>query len=117
VLYLDKDRIYQVLFNLLQNAIKYSPTKSVIHTTVEKVKDDMVVSVKDHGVGIPDEHIPKIFDRFYRVFDDRDRTFPGLGIGLYIAQEIVARHGGMIKVQSEVGKGSTFSFSLPTKSK
>ncbi|MEP6583984.1 MAG: ATP-binding protein [Ginsengibacter sp.] len=109
----DRDRIAQVLTNLITNAIKYSPAahKIDIYTSLEK--KGITVSVKDQGVGISKENQDKIFERFYRVSGPDYQTFPGMGIGLYISQEIVRRQGGRIWVQSEKGKGSTFCFELP----
>lgn len=78
-------------------------------------EDSVVVHVQDYGVGIPKQPLDKIFERFYRVYGTQ-RTFPGLGIGLYIVYDIVNRHGGEVWVESPEGKGSTFSFSLPLSS-
>ena len=75
------------------------------------------MSVQDFGIGMSKEHLGRIFERFYRVYDGNDKTFPGLGIGLYISSEIVKRHGGKLWVESELGKGSTFSFSIPIDSR
>lgn len=109
----DKDRIGQVLINLLTNAIKYSPDAQQV--TVGAVQRDkhVEVYVQDRGMGISSEHQHKIFDRFYRVGGRDDNTYPGLGIGLYIANEIVKRHNGSMRVKSAPGKGTRFSFSLP----
>ncbi len=112
----DKDRIGQVLTNLLTNAIKYSPHADMIIVRVTAAQDDAVVSVQDFGIGIEKEHLHHIFDRFYRVSDPEEKTYPGLGIGLYIAHEIIKRHGGALAVESEKGQGSVFSFTLPYKS-
>lgn len=110
----DRFRLEQVLNNFLSNAIKYSPGSKEIHLSVEKkAKEKQVVfSVKDFGIGIPSEKIPFIFQRFYRV-DEYSNRFQGLGIGLYIASEIVKRHSGKTWVESQFGKGSTFYFSVP----
>jgi PAS domain S-box-containing protein len=110
----DKDRIEQVIINLLANAIKYSPDMGQIEVRIQKAKNNRVaVSVKDHGIGIdPSEH-KKIFGRFYRVDGKNEQTFPGFGIGLFIANEIIERHNGIIKIDSEKGKGSVFTFTLP----
>lgn len=110
----DKHRIGQVLVNLIANAVKYSPKADKIVISMENSGDRVVVSVKDFGIGIASEHRDKIFDRFYRVHDIMDRTFPGLGMGLYISSEILKKNDGEIWVESEPGKGSKFSFSLPT---
>jgi len=109
----DKDRIGQVLTNLLTNAIKYSPGANsiVVHLTSEQ--DRAVVGVQDFGIGIEPEHQGHIFDLFYRVSDPEEKTYPGLGIGLHIAHEIIKRHKGDLWVVSEKGKGSLFRFTLP----
>ncbi len=111
--YADKERLSQVLINLLSNAIKYSPTHTPVKVRAIKDTDKMTVSVKDRGFGISKEHQQRIFDRFYRVYDNLDRTFPGLGMGLYISNEIIRRHDGKMWFRSQIGKGSTFYFSLP----
>ena len=112
----DKDRIGQLLTNLLTNAVKYSPLADTIIIRLTAVQDAIVVSVQDFGIGIEKEHLNHIFDRFHRVSDPEEKTYPGLGIGLYIAREIIQRHGGTLTVESEKGKGSLFSFTLPYKS-
>jgi signal transduction histidine kinase len=108
----DRDRIEQVVINLLANAIKYSPNAKNI-TVAADIKDkNIVVSVKDHGIGIPQDDIDNVFTRFFRV-RGLASTFAGLGIGLYISSEIIKRHGGDIWVESEIDKGSTFYFTIP----
>ncbi len=109
----DRDRIGQVLINLLNNAIKYSPQASTVVVRVAKDHNNALVSVQDFGIGIAKEHLQKIFERFYQVTDLEERTYPGLGIGLYISLEIVKRHGGQIWVESKKGEGTTFHFTLP----
>ena len=109
----DRDRIGQVLINLLNNAIKYSPQASTVVVRVAKDQNNTLVSVQDFGIGIAKEHLQKIFERFYQVTDPEERTYPGLGIGLYISLEIVKRHGGQIWVESKKGEGTTFHFTLP----
>jgi PAS domain S-box-containing protein len=111
--YADKFRIYQVLTNLLTNAIKYSPDKGVITVSAKTIKGAVIVSVKDQGIGIVKSEQKKIFDRLYQVTDPKEKTFPGLGMGLYISREIIKRHRGKIWVESEKAKGSTFYFTLP----
>jgi PAS domain S-box-containing protein len=109
----DKDRVGQVVTNLLTNAIKYSPQAHEVFVQMHSEQEAAVVSVQDFGIGIDDEHLSKIFTRFYRVSDPEEKTFPGLGIGLYLSLEIIKRHSGNLTVASEKGKGSVFSFSLP----
>ncbi|MES2431884.1 MAG: PAS domain S-box protein [Bacteroidota bacterium] len=109
----DKERIGQVLINFLTNAIKYSPNSNIININSTIEDDYAIVSVADKGIGINKADQQKIFDRFYRVEGKDEKTFPGFGIGLFIASEIIQRHKGKIKVESEPGKGSIFSFLLP----
>jgi signal transduction histidine kinase len=109
----DKDRIGQVIINLLSNAIKYSPKDDRIVVTLKEIKNASTVSVKDFGIGITEQQQKKIFDQFYQVNDPNEKTYPGLGIGLYISSEIIKRHGGELTVKSEKGKGSVFTFTLP----
>ena len=111
----DRDRIGQVVINLLTNARKYSPKNSKIIVKVQKNGTHAIVSVQDFGIGIAKPHQGRIFERFYQVTDVAEKTYPGLGIGLYISSEIVRRHNGKIWVESQKGKGSTFSFSIPLK--
>jgi K+-sensing histidine kinase KdpD len=115
VVYADRFRIYQVLTNLLTNAIKYSPPTKKIKVRVEKSGNFALVCVQDSGIGIAKEQQKRIFDRLYQVTDPKEKTFPGLGMGLYISKEIVKRHHGTIWVEGEKGKGSTFYFTLPLK--
>lgn len=112
-IYADKGRIGQVLINFLTNAVKYSPQSKEI--TVESYAEDnqVITSVKDSGIGISKANQEKIFERFYRVEGKNEKTFPGFGIGLFIAAEIIKRHHGKIWVESEPDKGSVFYFSLP----
>lgn len=117
LVYADKQRIGQVLTNLLSNATKYSPNSKKVVVTISSTRRGKVqVSVKDFGVGIPWEHQEKIFQRYYRVYDN-SKFFPGLGVGLYISSEIVSRSGGNMWVKSKVGKGSTFYFTLPLRTR
>lgn len=108
----DKDRISQILVNFLTNAIKYSPGGGDVVIKIIYAKAMVTVAVRDKGIGIEEKDREKIFTRFYRVGDIANK-FSGLGIGLYIAAQIVRQHGGSIGVESEKGKGSTFYFSLP----
>ncbi|WP_345948311.1 PAS domain S-box protein [Mucilaginibacter sp. PAMB04274] len=111
--YADRDRIGQVITNLITNAIKYSPLadKIIIKTTVEG--DELNLCVQDFGIGISADKKDRVFEQFYRVSGDKQHTFPGLGLGLYISSEIIQREGGRIWVNSVVGEGSTFCISLP----
>ncbi|MBI2031619.1 MAG: PAS domain S-box protein [Candidatus Levybacteria bacterium] len=114
-IFADEDRIRQVLINLINNAIKYSPDGGKIITTIRPINEKINVSVKDDGIGINKEDQRKIFDRFYQVSDSIGANYTGLGMGLYISNEIIKQHGDKINVRSEKGKGATFSFKLPAK--
>ncbi len=109
----DKDRIGQVLINLITNAIKYSPQADRIIIYLKAQKDKVIVTVQDFGIGITEENQKKVFNRFFRVEGTNENTYPGFGIGLYITQDIIKQHNGEIWVESEKNKGSKFSFSLP----
>lgn len=108
----DRERLRQVFLNLLTNAIKYSPSTDKVFVNILKENGEIKVSVTDSGIGIRKENIPKIFTLYYRE-EGRAVHFQGLGIGLSISQEIIHRHKGRIWVESEVDKGSTFSFTIP----
>ena len=110
----DRDRLQQVVINLLTNAIKYSPGANKVLFTVAQEKDMVKVSVKDDGIGIAQQSLDKIFEKYHRV-EEHAVHFQGLGIGLYISYEIIQRHHGKLWAESEVGKGSTFSFIIPIK--
>lgn len=109
----DKFRIYQVITNLITNAVKYSPERTTITVAVEKQKDNALFSVKDEGRGIPKNQQKKIFERLYQITSQSSLQASGLGMGLYISREIIRKHKGTIWVESEEGKGSTFYFTLP----
>jgi PAS domain S-box-containing protein len=109
----DAQKIYQVLLNLLDNAIKYSDPGARVDVRVLDAADSVTVRVSDTGVGIPEEDLPSLFDRFYRVDKDRSRTTGGSGLGLAISKQIVEMHGGQLSVTSEVDTGSTFDVLLP----
>lgn len=108
----DKDRIEQVLNNILSNALKYSPGSDKVIVRSEIKQENLVVSIEDFGIGIDSEHLSGIFDRFYRV-DNTSMRFQGLGLGLYISSQIIKRHGGSFWIESQLGKGSTFNFLIP----
>ncbi|MBG6235201.1 PAS domain S-box-containing protein [Pedobacter sp. CAN_A7] len=109
----DVHKIEQVLVNLVNNAVKYAPLSQEIVIQVEQVKGFAKISVIDGGPGIPLESVPKLFDRYYRL--EQNRYTAGLGLGLYISAEIIARHGGDISVESIPGRGSNFWFTLPVR--
>ena len=109
----DPNRITQVFINLIGNAIRYTPRGREVNVSVGKDALRVLVKVRDTGEGIPSEHLPSLFDRFYRVDADRNRERGGMGLGLAIAKEFVEAHGGEIQVDSVVGKGTTFTVSLP----
>jgi PAS domain S-box-containing protein len=109
----DRERTAQAITNLITNAVKYSPKAERILARLERVGQEVRLHVTDYGVGIEEQHRERIFERFYRVNDATDKKYPGLGIGLYIASQIIEREGGRIWLTSTPGKGSTFSFSLP----
>ena len=113
IVYADRERLSQVLINFLTNAVKYSPNSHTIKVESFIKDDNIIVSVEDFGIGINKGDQKKIFDRFYRVEGKNEKTFPGFGIGLFIASDIISRHNGTVGVQSEPGKGSVFYFSLP----
>lgn len=108
----DESHLTQVITNLISNAIKYSPHVDEVEIYVSTVSDFVKVSVKDFGMGIKEDERKKIFERFYRV-GAIQKNFPGMGIGLYICDQIIKNHGGSLWVESELGKGSVFSFTLP----
>lgn len=111
----DQSRIKQVIMNLVNNAIKFSPDGSIVNIQAKKEKDDILFEVQDFGRGIPKNKQKKIFDMFYQVDSSKDKKFRGVGLGLSISRGIVNVHGGRVWVDSEVGKGSTFRFNLPVK--
>ncbi|MBA4395021.1 MAG: hypothetical protein C0407_15830, partial [Desulfobacca sp.] len=125
----EKDRVLQALFNVLDNALKYTPSGGRIGLTAKPVQrkeeidqrtttnneraDFVEISIEDTGPGIPKEHLPRIFERFYRVDRARSRELGGTGLGLSIVKHIIESHGGTVEVQSTLGKGTTFSLKLP----
>ena len=110
---IDTDKMTQVVDNILNNAIKYSPDGGQITVSMKTTDTQLIVSISDQGLGIPKKDLPLIFDRFYRVDKARSRAQGGTGLGLSIAKEIVKQHNGFIWAKSEYGKGSTFTIVLP----
>jgi signal transduction histidine kinase len=109
----DELRLEQVLYNLLQNAVKYSPAGGTIAISAGREGQQAVITVRDRGVGIPAEELPHIFERFYRATNIPEGTISGLGLGLYLVKALIHMHGGAVDVQSVVGEGTTFRVSLP----
>lgn len=109
----DRDKIGQVINNLISNAVKYSPRGKIVEIVCSRIGNDARISIKDEGMGIRTQDKERLFDRFYRVETTHTQNISGFGIGLYLSAEIVRRHGGKIWVESEKGVGSTFFFSLP----
>ncbi|WP_256003542.1 PAS domain-containing protein [Pedobacter deserti] len=112
----DDSQLAQVLTNLIVNAIKYSPDSKAVSVHLSEVSEYAKIAVTDYGIGISADDQKRVFDRFYRA-NDIQRKFPGMGIGLYICQQIVSHHGGTLWVDSEPGRGSTFSLTLPVESR
>ncbi|EJP26917.1 cell wall metabolism sensor histidine kinase VicK [Streptococcus anginosus] len=110
---IDTDKMTQVIDNIINNAIKYSPDGGKITVSMKTTETQMILSISDEGLGIPKKDLPKIFDRFYRVDKARSRAQGGSGLGLAIAKEIIKQHHGFIWAKSEYGKGSTFTIVLP----
>jgi PAS domain S-box-containing protein len=111
----DRDRISQVITNLITNAVKYSPGADSVEITLEQQQDYARLEVLDRGIGIPESKQKKVFERFYRVEGEARDNFRGLGLGLYISEEIIRKHGGRMGVSSNEGKGSAFWATLPLK--
>jgi two-component system CheB/CheR fusion protein len=109
----DRDKISQVISNFLNNAVKYSPKGKNIVVSCIEFNGTVQVSIKDEGMGIKPQDQEKLFDRFYRIEGAQTQNIPGFGLGLYLSAEIIRRHNGQVWVESEIGKGSNFCFSLP----
>ena len=109
----DAGQLKQLVINLLDNAIRHTSQGGSVTVTMQSLEDTVRLTVEDTGTGIATEHLPHIFERFYRADRARDRETGGTGLGLAIAKEIVLAHDGTINVKSEVGKGSVFTVSLP----
>ena len=111
----DSVRIRELLLNLIDNAVHYTPSSGSIQLSLAHEGDYALIAVQDTGIGIPKEHLKRIFERFYRVDKSRARSEGGVGLGLAISRRIAEVHGGRIEVESEVGVGSTFTVFLPLK--
>ena len=113
IAYGDKERINQVILNLLTNAIKYSPESDKVLINIKSNKENITITVQDFGIGIDQKYLERIFERFYRIEGEVEKNFAGFGIGLYISTEIINRHNGKIGVESKKGEGSIFYFTIP----
>jgi len=111
----DPERIHDVLRNVVENAVKYSPDGGAIHIEADSDGERTVVSIRDEGIGISEEDLPYIFDRFYRVDNDIAARTGGSGLGLFIVNALVRAHGGTIDVRSDVGEGTTFTLTFPVR--
>jgi len=109
----DEEKIKQILFNLVTNAISYTPEKGSVSIKIKEEEHDVCFIVQDTGIGISEQDLPRIFERFYRVDKDRSRETGGTGLGLAIVKHIVEAHQGKIDVDSELGKGTTFKVYIP----
>jgi signal transduction histidine kinase len=112
----DETRLRQVIDNLVSNAIKYSPKGGEVRITGSFDDQNITIAVSDQGVGLPEDELDRIFERFYRVEGALSRKTQGTGLGLYLARAVIEAHGGQIVVESKPGKGSTFRFTLPRES-
>ena len=112
-IYADKSKLNQVIYNLMENAVKYTQTGGLIKVSLQRQGKEAKLTVVDNGPGIPKENLPHIFDRFYRVDKARSREKGGTGLGLSIVHQLVLLHGGSIRVESEEGKGAAFIVELP----
>jgi signal transduction histidine kinase len=108
----DSERILQIVLNLFTNAIKFCPAGAKVHVATSSEGGKAMMRVSDTGPGIAPHHLPHLFERFYRVDQSRTRSTGGVGLGLAICESIVRAHGGTISVESELGKGSTFTLHL-----
>ena len=111
--YGNANLLSRMIDNLIENAIKYSPEGSRVEVNLGEADGRALLSVKDHGIGIPGEHLPRISERFYRVDTARSREMGGTGLGLAIVKHVALVHGGLLEVTSRVGQGSCFSIRMP----
>ena len=112
-IFADKDRINQVLMNLMSNAVKYTSEGGSINIRIKESDDFVILDFEDNGIGIPEEELPLIFERFYRADKSRNRMTGGSGIGLTIVRSIVAAHGGTVEVKSRLNSGTCFTLTFP----
>ena len=112
IVFIDKGKIEQVIYNLIDNAIKFSHNDSTIFISVKEHHEKIFVSIKDTGIGIPKDSLSKIWDRFYKTDLSRGKDKTGSGLGLAMVKQIALMHGGDVTLQSEIGKGSTFTVDL-----
>jgi two-component system phosphate regulon sensor histidine kinase PhoR len=115
LLHADENRLQEVIYNLLDNAVKYSQPGGTVFLRAEIEGDRVRISVADQGLGIPEADLPRIFERFYRADKARSRELGGTGLGLSIVKHVVQRHGGSVEARSELGKGTTISVLLPVR--
>jgi signal transduction histidine kinase len=113
----DETRIKQVLVNLLDNAIKYTSTEGHVEVSAEAQNGNAVLTVSDNGIGIPEESLPHVFERFYRAEKARSRGSAGFGLGLSLVQAVCRAHGGAVSIESTEGRGTTVRVSLPLRDK
>ena len=113
----DKEKLQQVIINIVSNAIKYTPKGGNVAITAKNSGEFFLISVSDNGIGIPKDDLPRIFERFYRVEKSRTSDAGGTGLGLAIAKEIIDAHGGDIKIDSEIGRGTHVDVFIPYKTK
>ena len=113
VILADRAQLVSAVGNLLDNAIKFSPNGSIVKVSIETHDDEVRIVVADNGPGISEEHLSRIFERFYRVDDARSRATGGAGLGLAVVRHIALLHGGDVSVESTLGEGSRFALSLP----
>ena len=109
----DRQRLEEILSNLLENALKFSPAGSPVNVIGSVTGDRLIIHVRDRGIGIAPEDVEEMFERFHQVDQSVTRRFGGLGLGLHLVREMVVELGGTISVESEVGGGSTFTVSIP----
>ena len=106
-------QMHELLSNLLTNAVKYNKPRGRVHVSIDQVRDEIVIEVYDTGIGIPEESIPRVFERFYRVDKSHSREIGGTGLGLAITRSAVLMHRGSIKVSSVLEEGTTFVVKIP----